>query len=153
MRNFPKHIATGSDIRNCRDMVDRGELSAADLLDAIRALERSGFINCPVKRVSEDGLTITTGYCPEAAKGQTITMSPTDRDNDTTTVVINVSHTKDTEAEDGMEQYVSTEITITDPVDTAAHYTARIPKTPSVYDELGITKEEMDKIKEGLENE
>lgn len=39
MKGFPKVLKTAQDVKNCKDMVDAGQLQAADLLEAIEAIE------------------------------------------------------------------------------------------------------------------
>ena len=49
MKGFPKVLKTAQDVKNCKDMVDAGQLQAADLLEAIEAIENQNFIICPIR--------------------------------------------------------------------------------------------------------
>ena len=63
MKGFPKVLKTAQDVKNCKDMVDAGQLQAADLLEAIEAIENQNFIICPIRELSEDKKTVTVTYC------------------------------------------------------------------------------------------
>ena len=67
MKGFPKVLKTAQDVKNCKTMVDAGQLQAADLLEAIEAIENQNFIICPIRELSEDKKTVTVTYCNEAA--------------------------------------------------------------------------------------
>ena len=73
MKGFPKVLKTAQDVKNCKDMVDAGQLQAADLLEAIEAIENQNFIICPIRELSEDKKTVTVTYCNEAAAGAKVT--------------------------------------------------------------------------------
>ena len=73
MKGFPKVLKTAQDVKNCKDMVDAGQLQAADLLEAIEAIENQNFIICPIRELSEDKKTVTVTYCSEAAAGAKVT--------------------------------------------------------------------------------
>lgn len=73
MKGFPKVLKTAQDVKNCKDMVDAGQLQAADLLEAIEAIENQNFIICPIRELSEDKRTVTVTYCNEAAAGAKVT--------------------------------------------------------------------------------
>ena len=44
MKGFPKVLKTAQDVKNCKDMVDAGQLQAADLLEAIEAIENQNLL-------------------------------------------------------------------------------------------------------------
>ena len=69
MKGFPKVLKTAQDVKNCKAMVDAGQLQAADLLEAIEAIENQNFIICPIRELSEDKKTVTVTYCNEAERG------------------------------------------------------------------------------------
>lgn len=73
MKGFPKVLKTAQDVKNCKTMVDAGQLQAADLLEAIEAIENQNFIICPIRELSEDKKTVTVTYCNEAAAGARVT--------------------------------------------------------------------------------
>ena len=73
MKGFPKVLKTAQDVKNCKAMVEAGELAAEDLLAAIEAIENQNYIKCPIRELSEDRKTVTIGYCSEAAAGGKVT--------------------------------------------------------------------------------
>lgn len=79
MKGFPKVLKTAQDVKNCKTMVDAGQLQAADLLEAIEAIENQNFIICPIRELSEDKKTVTVTYCNEAAAGARVTAGRRDR--------------------------------------------------------------------------
>lgn len=72
MRGFPKKIATGTDLYNCLSLVQAGSLPAADLNDAIAAVEEREYITVPALEVSADRKTVIINPCAEAAEGAKI---------------------------------------------------------------------------------
>ncbi len=51
MKGFPKVLKTAQDVKNCKDMVDAGQLQAADLLEAIEAIRKPEFYYLPDPRI------------------------------------------------------------------------------------------------------
>ena len=50
-------------------MVAAGELTAADLLEKIKSLEKQRYINCAVVEAAAEKKAVTIYYCDEAAAG------------------------------------------------------------------------------------
>lgn len=146
MRDFPKRLATATDIRNCKQLVDEGVFGASQLLEAIEKLESMNYLHCPVLAVSEDRKSITVMYCAEATantkaivKGKTVTITA-------------VTHTEGEPDEQGETQYENTVITVSAMV--AADATVADVTAPyTIYDSLGMSAEELNQIKEELANE
>ena len=139
MKGIPKRFETAADIRNCHALVATGEISAAELLAAMEALENQQYIICPIKNISNK--TITVGYCAEAHVDAVAVVG-----NKTATIVT-VEHILG-EAQAGQErQYETTEITLSAKVSGDI---IKIPSGHDIYAYLGMTKEEFDNIKESL---
>ena len=51
-------------------MVDAGQLQAADLLEAIEAIENQNFIICPIRELSEDKKTVTVHIATKRQQAQ-----------------------------------------------------------------------------------
>ena len=79
MKGFPKVLKTAQDVKNCKGMVDAGQLQAADLLEAIEAIKNQNFIICPIRELSEDKKTVTVTYCNEAAAGAKVNCNHSER--------------------------------------------------------------------------
>jgi len=145
MRNFPKRLATATDIRNCKKLVDNGTFEASQLLSEIEHLENMNYLHCPIQAVSADKKTVTIMYCAEAKAdtkavigGKTVTITA-------------VIHTEG-ENEQGEKQYESTSLTLSSEIDESATM-VDVTAPYSIYDSLGITADELKQIKEGLVNE
>ena len=67
MKGLPKRFATADDIRNCHELVKSGEISKAEMLEAMEQLEEQNYLHCPIRAVNGD--TVTIGYCAEATAG------------------------------------------------------------------------------------
>ncbi len=144
MRNFPKRIVTATDIRNCLQLVKAGELEAADLMAAIEKIEAQNYIVCHINEA--DGKTASINYCAEAeAGGKALVDGKNVR-------IENVTHEKG-EGADGMEpQYERTAITLSNAIPKGAEE-IRILSARTVYGDLGMTEDELKKVKEELANE
>ena len=70
MKGYPKTIGTGRDLLNLLQLVQAGELEAADLKASIEALKACAWQTVPVLEVSADRKTVTVRYCAEAEKGK-----------------------------------------------------------------------------------
>ena len=139
MKGFPKVLKTAQDVKNCKDMVDAGQLQAADLLEAIEAIENQNFIICPIRELSEDKKTVTVTYCNEAAAGAKVTAGGV------TATIQSVEHI------DGEpDEKEKTKITLSRTI-AAGSEAIKITNTPSVYDTLGMTEEELEAIKADLQ--
>lgn len=138
MKGLPKRFATADDIRNCYKLTMTGEIDPADLLEAMENLERQNYLFCGVREVSEDGKTVTIGYCAEAQAGQKAVCG------DKTVTIKTVEHVK---GED--DSFETTELALSakvaEDVDTIA-----VPAPYNIYDSLGISKDEFDEIKADL---
>ena len=137
MKGFPKVLKTAQDVKNCKDMVDAGQLQAADLLEAIEAIENQNFIICPIRELSEDKKTVTVTYCNEAAGGVTATIQ-------------SVEHIDGEPDGSGKAEKEKTKITLSRTI-AAGSEAIKITNTPSVYDTLGMTEEELEAIKADLQ--
>ena len=137
MKGFPKVLKTAQDVKNCKDMVDAGQLQAADLLEAIEAIENQNFIICPIRELSEDKKTVTVTYCNEAAAGATATIQ-------------SVEHIDGEPDGSGKAEKEKTKITLSRTI-AAGSEAIKITNTPSVYDTLGMTEEELEAIKADLQ--
>lgn len=135
MRGLPKRFGTAEDIRNCYAMVQAGELDAEELLEAIEEWEAQGFACCPI--LEANNKTITLVYCPEIAQGDNVIIGESELK------VKTVTHTYDEE-----EQPERT-LLLFNSVPPEAAFVKRI-LSPTVYEQLDITKEEIDQIKEAL---
>ena len=136
-----KGFKTAQDVKNCKDMVDAGQLQAADLLEAIEAIENQNFIICPIRELSEDKKTVTVTYCNEAAAGAKVTAGGV------TATIQSVEHIDGEPDGSGKEK---TKITLSRTI-AAGSETIKITNIPSVYDTLGMTEEELEAIKADLQ--
>lgn len=143
MKGFPKVLKTAQDIRNCKEMVTAGLLQAADLLEAIEALENQNFITCPIRELSEDRKTVTVTYCAEAAKSKKAAAG------ETTATIQAVQHLDGEPDGSGKTEKEKTEITLSKAI-PAYSAELRIENAPSVYDTIGISEEELEQIKAEL---
>ena len=144
MKGFPKVLKTAQDVKNCKDMVDAGQLQAADLLEAIEAIENQNFIICPIRELSEDKKTVTVTYCNEAAAGAKVTAGGV------TATIQSVEHIDGEPDGSGKAEKEKTKITLSRTI-AAGSETIKIANTPSVYDTLGMTEEELEAIKADLQ--
>lgn len=135
MRGLPKRFGTAEDIRNCYAMVQAGELDAEELLEAIEEWEAQGFACCPI--IETNNKTITLVYCPEISDGDTVIVG------DKELKVKTVTHVQD---EEGQPEHTLLLFSTTPP---ESAFVKRI-LSPTVYEQLDITKEEIDQIKEAL---
>lgn len=143
MKGFPKVLKTAQDVKNCSALVTAGELAAADLLEAIEAIENQNFITCPIVDLSEDRKTVTIMYCNEAAAGAKATAGGV------TATIQTVEHLNGEPDEEGKVEKEKTTITLSRAI-AAGSASLKIHNTPSVYDTLDITEDELNQIKEGL---
>ena len=143
MKGLPKRFATADDIRNCYELTKTGEISRAELLEAMEDLERQNYLHCPIREISGDGKTITIGYCAEAAvDGKAVV-------GNKEVTIRTVEHIQG-EAEEGMEAgFETTEIGVSAKVASDSEV-IDIPAPYNIYDQLGMTKEEYDEIKADL---
>ena len=132
------------DVKNCKDMVDAGQLQAADLLEAIEAIENQNFIICPIRELSEDKKTVTVTYCNEAAAGAKVTAGGV------TATIQSVEHIDGEPDGSGRAEKEKTKITLSRTI-AAGSEAIKITNTPSVYDTLGMTEEELEAIKADLQ--
>ena len=137
MKGFPKVLKTAQDVKNCKDMVDAGQLQAADLLEAIEAIENQNFIICPIRELSEDKKTVTVTYCNEAAAGAKVTAGGV------TATIQSVEHIDGEPDGSGKAEKEKTKITLSRTI-AAGSEAIKITNTPSVYDTLGMTEEELE---------
>ena len=144
MKGFPKVLKTAQDVKNCKSMVDAGELETADLLAAIEAIENQNFIKCPIRELAEDRKTVTIGYCSEAKEGNMAAAGGV------TATMQAVNHVDGEADEEGKTQKETTVITLSRAIAAGSTF-LNITNTPSVYDGIGISKEEMDQIKAELQ--
>lgn len=144
MKGFPKVLKTAQDVKNCKDMVDAGQLQAADLLEAIEAIENQNFIICPIRELSEDKKTVTVTYCSEAAAGAKVTAGGV------TATIQSVEHIDGESDGSGKAEKEKTKITLSRTI-AAGSEAIKITNTPSVYDTLGMTEEELETIKADLQ--
>ena len=142
MKGFPKVLKTAQDVKNCKDMVDAGQLQAADLLEAIEAIENQNFIICPIRELSEDKKTVT--YCNETAAGAKVTAGGV------TATIQSVEHIDGEPDGSGRAEKEKTKITLSRTI-AAGSEAIKITNTPSVYDALGMTEEELEAIKVDLQ--
>mgnify|MGYP000348508162 CR=1 FL=1 len=137
MKGFPKVLKTAQDVKNCKAMVDAGQLQATDLLEAIEAIENQNFIICPIRELSEDKKTVTVTYCNEAAAGAKVTAGGV------TATVQSVEHIDGEPDGSGKTEKEKTKITLSRAI-AASSETIKIANTPSVYETLGMTEEELE---------
>ena len=150
MRGFPKTLKTAKDYRNCKAMVDAGRLKAADLIRALKTLKERNYLNIPAKELSEDKKTVTVPYCAEAKAGVKLYTSGTAYD---TTEVTHVEPEEDAAAAGtgtNGTQYAETKITISGALPDDATI-VQIAKTPTVYETVGLTEEEVNEMLEDLQ--
>lgn len=145
MKGFPKVLKTAQDVKNCKDMVDAGQLQAADLLEAIEAIENQNFIICPIRELSEDKKTVTVTYCNEAAAGAKVTAGGV------TATIQSVEHIDGEPDGSGRAEKEKTKITLSRNDRGRFRSQSKITNTPSVYDTLGMTEEELEAIKADLQ--
>lgn len=143
MKGFPKVLKTAQDVKNCKAMVEAGELAAEDLLAAIETIENQNYIKCPICELSEDRKTVTIGYCSEAAAGGKVTAGGV------TATIQSVEHIDGEPDEEGKAEKETTALTISRAIAAGSDF-LKITNTPSVYEVLEMTAEELDQIKEEL---
>lgn len=145
MRDFPKRLATATDIRNCLELVREGVFEAQELLDAIAVLENRNYMDCPIREVGADKKTVTINYCAEAKSGIKAIVAGK-------TVTINAAaHEEGEPSETGEKQFEKTVLTLSAIVDVKAKE-IKVTAPYTIYDELGMTEAEMEEIKEELIN-
>ena len=144
MRGLPKVLKTAQDVRNCKAMVDTGQLQAAELQDMIEALENQNFIGCPIRELSEDKKTVTVTYCSEAGVGTKVITG------NVTAVIRSVEHIDGEPDGSGKTEKEKTKITLSKAI-VAGYDVIKIVGEPSVYDVLGMDAEELEAIKADLQ--
>ena len=143
MKGLPKRFATADDIRNCYEMTKTGEISKAELLEAMEELEEQNYLHCPIREISGDCKTVTIGYCAEATEGDEAIVA------DKTITLRSVRHIQG-EAEEGAEaSYETTELGLSAKVSAEATE-IKVTAPYNIYDQLGMSKEEFDEIKADL---
>lgn len=143
MKGLPKRFATADDIRNCYELTKTGEISKAELLEAMEELEEQNYLHCPIREISDDCKTVTIGYCAEATEGDEAIVA------DKTITLRSVRHIQG-EAEEGMEaSYETTELGLSAKVSAEATE-IKVTAPYNIYDQLGMSKEEFDEIKADL---
>lgn len=135
MRGLPKRFGTGDDIRNCFSLVKEGVLSSSDLLTAVINLEAQNYAKCPILKTNNK--TITLVYCPEIVSGSIVHVS----DEEFEVIEVNHSYSEDNQPERTILLFSETPPESDSVVRTL---------TPTIYDKLDISKEELDSIKEAL---
>ena len=143
MKGFPKTLKTAQDVKNCKSMVDVGELDAADLLEAIETLENQNFITCPIAELSEDRKTVTVMYCNEAVEGGKAGAGGI------TATRQEVEHLNGEPDEEGKVEKEKTRITLSRAI-AAGSALLKIHNTPSIYETLDMTEDEISQIKDEL---
>ena len=143
MRNFSEHLATADDIRNCFALVqddspEYADFTAEKLLAAIAELEAQNYAPCPI--LERSGKTVTLVYCPEIKADDEVIIG------EATISVKSVEHTMDEE-----EQPERTVVTFSSNAPEGSILYR--PVEPTIYEKLGISKAEIDEIKEVLSNE
>lgn len=146
MRNFPKRLATATDIRNCAQLVKLGTFEASELLEAIDCLERQNYLQCPIVSIGGDKKTITIRYCAEAKAGIKAIVGGK-------TVTINAVHHENGDPVEGEEPQLETTILTVSAVVAVDSTVIEITAPYTIYERLGITEEELNQIKEELANE
>ena len=139
MKGLPKRFATADDIRNCHELTKTGEISKPELLEAMENLERQNYLHCGIQSISEDKKTVTVVYCAEAHVNDKAIC------NGKTVTIKGVNHVPG--EEEGT--FDATEILLSAKVDADAEI-IDIPLPYTIYDQLGMTKEEFDEIKADL---
>ncbi len=141
MKGLPKRFATADDIRNCHELVKSGEISKAEMLEAMEQLEEQNYLHCPIRAVN--GGIVTIGYCAEATAGGDAVVDGREL------AIVSVTHNKG-EAEEGMDAgFETTDIELSGNVSAEAKE-IKVVAPYNIYDQLGITKEEFDEIKADL---
>ena len=69
MKGYPNNFNTKEDYYNCLAMVQAGELEAAGLKEALKALEEQRYIHTAILTRTTDKKGVNTMYCPEIAVG------------------------------------------------------------------------------------
>ena len=144
MRNFPKRLATATDVRNCLQLVKNGTFQASELSEAIDALERQNYLQCQIVEIGGDKKTVTINYCAEAKVGSKAIAGGK------TVKIETVQHEKGEPKEGEEPQFEKTVLTLSatisgDLIEVAAPYT--------IYESLGMTEAGLEQIKEELKNE
>lgn len=145
MKGFPKVLKTAQDIRNCKAMVDTEELKRDDLLEAIAAIENQNFIKCPILELSTDRKTVTVGYCCEAAAGTKATAGAI------TATIQSAAHIDGAVDTEGKTQKEKTMVVLSKAI-AAGSTCLNIANTPSIYEVLNITEDELEQIKTELQS-
>ena len=112
--------------------------------EAIEAIENQNFIICPIRELSEDKKTVTVTYCSEAAAGAKVTAGGV------TATIQSVEHIDGEPDGSGKAEKEKTKITLSRTI-AAGSEAIKITNTPSVYDTLGMTEEELETIKADLQ--
>lgn len=144
MRGLPKVLKTAQDVRNCKAMVDAGQLQATELKEMIEALENQNFIVCPILELSEDKKTVTVTYCSEAGVGVKATAG------NVTAVIRSVEYIDGEPDGTGKTEKEKTKITLSRAIADGSDV-IKIKSDSSVYDALGMDAEELEAIKADLQ--
>lgn len=144
MRGLPKVLKTAQDVRNCKAMVDAGQLQATELKEMIEALENQNFIACPIRELSEDKKTVTVTYCNEAVAGAKVTAGGV------TATIQSVEHIDGEPDGTGKTKKEKTKITLSRAIADGSDV-IKIKSDSSVYDALGMDAEELEAIKADLQ--
>lgn len=139
MRNFPKNLATAEDIRNCLEMVRAGIFKKKDLYKAIVKLENRNYSTCPIIDKTEQDVTLV--YCAEIENYEKVLVGESEL------TIAGVEHITDEET----QQRVKTIVTFNENVPADAT-TVRLEVSPTIYQRIGMSKSEMDAIKEEMSN-
>ncbi len=140
MRDFPKVIATKDDLYHCLVLVQDGTLKYDDFKNAIKQIENSAYIHCPILEMDETKTIISVRYCVEALTDVKI-------GNTTSCKITNVEHLKDEEDDTYSTSVVTISKALTND-DNALLITSPINN----LDLLGITSTELTNIKGVLKN-
>jgi hypothetical protein len=140
MIKFPKNLATAEDVRNCLEMVRAGIFKKKDLLKAIIKLENQNYSTCPILEKTEEDVTLV--YCAEMDNYERVLVGESELS------IAGVEHIVDEET----QQRVRTIVTFNEEVPADAT-TVRLEVSPTIYQRIGMSKAEMDEIKEEMSNE
>lgn len=159
MVGFPKVIKTKADLVNTFKLVKKGRLKAADWLAAVKKLENQNYIFCPILEKTEDRKGVTLMFVNEVAEGDKV------KAGNLTATVNSVEHIDigsetenqeeprvaageeaGTEAAADNNQTRHTILTLSRAIAADAE-TIGVPAAVTFYERLGITEEEVEKMK------
>ncbi len=140
MKHFPKKIATKDDLYNCLSLVQNGVLKPNELKQAIKQIENSGYIQCPILETDTERKIIKVRYCAEAVVDVKI-------GNVTSCRITNVEHVS---ADDSEEINLSI-ITISKAL-TEDDNILLITSPINPFDSIGVTATEITNLKGVLKN-